>query len=135
MTRRGAPPSRQRQAFESLLDPAYASQPNTSDTQHEQGKRGRQRNRSDRQIFDKRGSDNIPGFTLREAMPTSQQPASGLKQLSSMFGSMIDSSIISEVLKSCGNSVQAAAEALLEMSERQQPQKPQQDQLANTAGE
>ena len=135
MTRRGAPPSRQRQAFESLLDPAYASQPDTSDTQSGQGKRGRQRHRSDRQILDKRGSDNIPGFTLREATPTSQQPASGLEQLSSMFGSLFDSSIISEVLKSCDTSVQAAAETLLEMSAHQQPKEPQQAQLANTASE
>ena len=127
MPRRGAQPSRQQQAFESLLDQEYAAETvgaNTSSNHRrvKGDKRGKQPNRT---VVDKRGSDKISGFALRDSL-RSEQSATCLspaqEQLNSMFGGVLDESIISTALVECNNSLQAAVEMLLSLSEYKQSQ-------------
>ena len=128
MPRRGAQPSRQQQAFESLLDQEYAAQTVSANTgsNHRRvagDKRGKQPNRT---VVDKRGPDRLSGFALRDSLRSEQQSATyrspAQEQLNSMFGGVLDESIISTVLVECNNSLQAAVDTLLSLSERNQSQ-------------
>ena len=114
MPKRG-PASRQQQAFESLLDQDYAAYNSASE---DRAPRQRQGGRNRQPIVDKRASGRTPGFALRESLPLSPRLCERQEQLNSMFGSIFDGSIISEVLAKCDNSVEAATDALLDLSER-----------------
>ncbi|KAA6425941.1 MAG: hypothetical protein FRX49_04316 [Trebouxia sp. A1-2] len=139
MPRRGAQPSRQQQAFESLLDQEYtaahtSSTGNNANRGRARGeKRGRQ---SKRAVVDKRDSDRLPGFALRDSLHSEHGtclPSPALEQLYSMFGNAIDKNGISAVLSECSNSVEAAIEVLLAMSEGNQCQAPSKSSPAQSA--
>ena len=120
MPRRDAPISRQQQAFEMLLDQQYAAHPlPTSAT----GKRDRRSKKPNRAVSDKRESDKVPGFVLRESLPgqqPSQQSSAQIEQLYSMFSSSLERSTIEHVFLQCKHSVEAAIDELLALSERKQ---------------
>ena len=121
MPRRGVQPSRQQQAFEMLLDQQYAADPlsTSAGVSSSRGKGGRQLKKTNRVVTDKRVSERLPGFVLRDSLhsePPSQQPSARIEQLYSMFGALLDRSTIDQVLK-CQHSVEAAIDELLSMSE------------------
>ena len=134
MTRRGAQPSRQQQAFDMLLDQQYAAQnTNVSDTNNDRAKGQRRGKQASRAIVDKRGSDRVPAFALRDSLPADNSPSHpspAQEQLNSMFGSVLDKSIINEVLLSCNSSVEAATDKLLALSEHNRAQAPSRSQQA-----
>ncbi len=129
MPRRGAQPSRQQQAFESLLDQEYAAQTTSAGADTSRGRtkverRGKQPNRT---VVDKRDSGRTSGFALREDLPSDNSgsyPSSAQEQLYSMFGSVLDKDVIDAISVDCNNSVEAAIEKLLTLSERNQSQAP-----------
>ena len=139
MPRRAAQPSRQQQAFESLLDQEYAAA-HTSSTGNNANRgraRGERRGRQSKQaLVDKRDSDRLPGFAWRDSLHSDHGaylPSPALEQLHSMFGNVIDNRGISAVLSECSNSVEAAIEMLLAVSERNQPQAPSKSSPAQSA--
>ncbi len=139
MPRRGAQPSRQQQAFESLLDQEYATA-HTSSTGNNANRgraRGEKRGRQSKQaLVDKRDSDRLPGFALRDSLHSdhaARLSSPALEQLHSMFGNITDKSGISAVLSECSNSIEAAIEVLLAMSERNQSQAPSKSSPAQSA--
>ncbi|DBA87622.1 TPA: hypothetical protein ACH3X1_004638 [Trebouxia sp. C0004] len=139
MPGRGAQPSRQQQAFASLLDQEYAAADTSSTGNNAKGgqPRGEKRGRQFKQaIVDKRDSDRLPGFALRDSLHSDHgahlhSPA--LEQLHSMFGNVTDKSGISAVLSECSNSVEAAVEVLLALSEHNQSQPPSKSSPAQSA--
>jgi len=139
MPQRGAQPSRQQQAFESLLDQEYAAA-HTSSTGNNANRgraRGEKRGRqSKKALVDKRDSDRLPGFALRDSLHSDHGaclPSPALEQLHSMFGNVTDKSGIRAVLSECSNSIEAAIEVLLAMSERSQSQAPSKSSPAQSA--
>ncbi len=139
MPRRGAQPSRQQQAFESLLDQEYAAAhiSSTGNNANRGRARGEKRGRQSKQaLADKRDSDRLPGFALRDSLHSDHGaclPSPALEQLHSMFGNVTDKSGISAVFSECSNSVEAAIEVLLAMSERNQSQAPSKSSPAQSA--
>ena len=125
MPRRAVQPSRQQQAFEMLLDQQYAADPlsTSAGVKASRGKGGRQSKKPNRTVSDKRVSDRLPGFVLRESLPSeppSQQPSTQSEQLYTMFDALLDRSTIDQVLVQCRHSVEAAIDELLVMSEHKQ---------------
>ena len=120
MPRRDAPISRQQQAFEMLLDQQYAAHPSPASAT---GKRDRRSKKPNRAVSDKRASDKVPGFVLRESLPgqqPSQQSSAQTEQLYSMFSSSLERSTIEHVFLECKHSVEDAIDELLAVSERKQ---------------
>ena len=119
MPRRDAPISRQQQAFEMLLDQQYAAHPLPANAD---GKRDR-RKKLHRTVSDKRTSDRLPGFVLRDSLPSqqpSEQSSGQNEQLYSMFGHSLERSTIDYVFLQCKYSIEAAVDELLALSERKQ---------------
>lgn len=117
MPRRDAPISRQQQAFEMLLDQQYAPQPLPVSAKY---KGDRQSKKSNRTVSDKRNSDKLPGFALREPLPgqqSSQQSSAQIEQLYSMFGSSLERDTIEHLFLQCKRSVEATIDELLALSE------------------
>ncbi len=139
MPRRGAQPSRQQQAFDSLLDQEYAAAhiSSTGNNANRGRARGEKRGRQSKQaLVDKRDSDRLPGFALRDSLHSDNGaclPSPALEQLHSMFGNVTDKSGIRAVLSECSNSIEAAIEVLLAMSERSQSQAPSKSSPAQSA--
>ena len=120
MPRREMPISRQQQAFEMLLDQQYAANPLPASAS---GKGDRRAKKSNRTVSDKRASDKVPGFVLRDSEPGQQpspQSSTQLEQLYSMFGNSLDRSTIKHVFLQCERSVEASIDELLTSSERKQ---------------
>ena len=122
MPGRAAQLSRQQQAFETLLDQRYSTDPlpASAESGQSRGKGNRRSKKPIRTVSDKRDSDKIPGFVLRESafsQQTSQQPSTQLEQLYSMFGNVLDHTVIARALHECHHSVDAAIGELLARSE------------------
>ena len=120
MPRRDAPISRQQHAFEMLLDQQYAAHPLPGSAH---GKRDRRSKKPNRTVIEKRASDKMPGFVLRDSLPgqqPSKQPSTQIEQLHSMFGDSLERSTIEHVFLQCKHSVEAAIDELLALSERKQ---------------
>ena len=120
MPRRDGPISRQQQAFEMLLDQQYAAHPLPASAN---GKRERRSKNPNRAASEKRESDQVPGFAMRDSLPgqqASQQLSAHIEQLYSMFASSLERSTIEQVYLQCQYSVEAAIDELLSLSERKQ---------------
>ena len=113
-----------------LLDQQYAAHPLPASAN---GKRDRRSKKSNRTVSEKRASDKVPGFVLRDSLPgqqPSQQSLAQIEQLYSMFGSSLERSTIEHVFLQCKQSVEAAIDELLALSERKQS-----DATANSSSE
>ena len=114
MPKHGAPLSRQQQAFESLLDQECEACPTAGSGNKGHGRGQPRRKQVTHSIVDKRHSEALPGFALRESKPSDfSTPSPAQEQLYSMFGSILDKQIIDAAVHECNNSVEPAVEMLL----------------------
>lgn len=118
MPRRGEP-SRQQQAFLSLLDQQYAAsreQPSDQQTQdHKAGSRKLRKPSGEKQLG---GAGKTPGFKLRElgAHARSDEHLQAAQQLRAIFNNAWDLATVRQVLVECNGSADAATDVLLALA-------------------
>lgn len=119
MPRRGAP-SRQQQAFLSLLDQQYAVSGQPSDQSYRPSSNKHHDKASEKQ---QTRTNNIPGFKLRvaDSPARSDSHCDAARQLQAIFDHTYDLETIQAVLTSCQGSVESATDMLLAMTATQQP--------------
>lgn len=117
-------PSRQQQAFLSLIDPQYAAfqrqSPGQSQPDRNAGTQGHRR-QSSRKQQDNTG--RVPGFQLRDAAPPrpADQYLQTAQQLQVVFEGIWDLETIQQVVNECKGSASAATDMLLDMAASTQP--------------
>ena len=120
-------PSRQQQAFLSLIDPQYAGfQPQSPIQSQLERTKGTQdhRRQSGRKQQDNKG--RIPGFQLRDAVPSrpADQYLQTAQQLQAVFEGTWDFETVQQVVTECQGSASAATDILLDLSASTQPALP-----------